>query len=91
MVSDEFSDLVVSHKISKSEIDYGIFNIRERDGTKNILKNLSERFTMVIKNKEIENRKLMGHKIWIGYDIMAQFSIDQVATITRKENIIYVD
>ena len=40
MVSDEFSDLVVSHKIMKSEIDYGIFHIRERDGTKNILKNL---------------------------------------------------
>ena len=91
MVSDEFSDLVVSHKISKSEIDYGIFNIRESDGTKNILKNLPERFTIVIKNNDIENRKIMGLKIWIGFDIMEQFSIDQTVMMTRKENIIYVD
>jgi hypothetical protein len=85
------NSLNVFHIIKKSEIDYGILNIRQKDGTKNILKDLPERFTIIIKNKKIENRKINAYKIWIGFDIMEQFEVGQIVEITKKENIIFIN
>ncbi len=91
MTIDEYSNLVVSHKINKSEVDYGILNIREKDFTKKLLSDLPARFTMIIKSKPIENRKIMVNKVWIGFTIMEQFEINDVVKMTRKDDVIYVD
>jgi hypothetical protein len=80
----------ISHVIKKSEIDYGILHIRNNDGTKNILQGLPERFTIIIQNKKIENRKILTNKIWIGFNIMKQFKIGQIVEITKIEDIIHI-
>lgn len=81
----------VSHRINKSEIDYGILSLRTTDGTKKIFESLPEKFTVVVRGKKIENRKLLSNKIWMGWSIMEEFKLNEAVTISRKENIVSID
>lgn len=90
LVNDNFDNMVL-HRINKTEIDFGILSIRVKDGTRNILTLLPEYFSIVINGKEIKNRRLMTKSVWIGFDIMGQFKLNQQVTITRKNDVIYID
>lgn len=82
---------IVSHKIVKSEIRYGILNIRSTDGTKLLFENLPERFSIDLRGHVIPNRKIIANKIWLGLKQMEKFQPNEVVSILRKENIIYME
>ena len=83
-------ETVITHSISKSEIDYGILSMRHGDGTYEFFQSLPERFTVSIRGKQLFNRKLTVNKDWIGYTKMRQFEIDEAITISKKGTTIYI-
>ncbi len=83
--------VIISHKIVKSEIKYGILNVRSTDGTKLLFENLPERFSINLRGHVIENRKIKARKIWIGFKLMENFQPNETVKLIRKENIIYIE
>lgn len=81
----------VNHKITKSEIEYGIFSVKVRDGTSDLFLNLPFRFDMIIRGTRLTNRKINIKKIWVGYDHMEKFKEGEIAKIKREGDSIYVD
>jgi hypothetical protein len=76
----------VTHKVSKSEIDYGIISLRVKDGTRGFFKDLPDRFTVYVKGEKITKRRISAKKIWIGFSQMEKFIPNSTATLSKKNN-----
>ena len=81
----------VSHKLVKSEIGYGVLNMRTGDGTQFLFDNLPERFSINLRGRIIPNRKIKARKVWIGYLPMENFQPNEIIKLSKKENIIYIE
>lgn len=81
----------VSHKIVKSEIKYGILNMRMTDGTKSLFENLPERFSINLRGHIIPNRKIKARRVWVGFTQMKNFQPNETVKLSKQENIIYVE
>ena len=82
---------IVSHKIVKSEIGYGILNMRITDGTQPLFENLPERFSINLRGRVIPNRKINARKVWIGFKQMGNFQTNETVKMWKEENIIYIE
>ena len=74
----------VKHKISKSEIKFGVLSIRHSDGTKEIFDDLPERFKMRFKNEILLERQIAKNRsVWIGATNMKIFKEGDNVNILR--------
>lgn len=81
---------IISHKITKAEIDYGIINMRDKDGTLTFFQNLPVRFTISLRGNRLFKRKLSANKVWIGYAKMRQFNVDAIIKISKKGTAVHI-
>ena len=82
----------VQHKISASEIKFGILSLRHSDGTKKVFEELPDRFTMIIRNKMLLERQIAANRsVWIGSGIMKTFEIGEIITVLRYEDGIVIE
>lgn len=81
----------ITHKISKSEIDFGIISLRVRDGTRDFFKDLPERFTVYVKGEKITKRRISAKKLWLGFSQMKKFNTDDISRISKKNNDIIIE
>jgi hypothetical protein len=78
------------HKINKTEINYGILNLRKRDGTKSFFLNLPGSFTMIFKNEKLFSRNIHTESVWIGVSITKKLILGEVVEITEQNGIVHV-
>lgn len=82
--------MAIQHKITNSEIKYGILLLSKN--SIDFFANLPESFTMIVNDNTLYERKFShsNRRIWIGYTIMREFNPNQIVNITVENNRVIV-
>ena len=75
----------IVHKITQSEITYGIIVLKKRDGSKNFFESMPLKFTLTLNGVDIPHRKISAGKIWVGYTYMAKFKPGDKIKVGAKD------
>jgi hypothetical protein len=81
----------IYHRLSASEIKYGILTLRSDDNSRRFFYELPRTFTLYIKGHILYNRRVSADKIWISFDIMSKFRLGEVLKLWQRNNIVYTE
>ena len=80
------------HKISNSEIKYGILTLKKYENTLPVFLNLPNTFTVNIKGTKLYERMISSkNRIWLGVEVTRKFHLGENIKISREKNTIYIE
>ena len=78
--------LKILHKITPSEITYGLLVFAKDTMSKDFIKQLPEIFDVLVFGERVIGRKfIMKNRIWMGLTVMKKFQADQIVKIEFTE------
>ena len=78
--------LKILHKITPSEITYGLLLFGKDTMSKDFVKQLPEIFDVFVFGERVIGRKfIMKNRIWMGLTVMKKFQADQIVKIEFTE------
>lgn len=83
----------IKHKITSSEIAWGIINVTERDGMKEFFNRYgNKRFNVIIKGKTLNQRAInQSKRIWIGWNVLSIFQPGDILKIMNNGADVVID
>ena len=76
----------ISHKITPSQIDYGLITFSKNTMSTDVVKQLPDVFDVFVFGERVIGRKfIMKNRIWMGLTIMKKFQADQIVKIEFTE------
>ena len=81
----------IQHKISQSEVKFGIISLRTSDGTKQVFSDLPSRFTVRLRQEILLERKIARSTIWIGFTKMKIFEPGETVNMMKYGDEIIIE
>lgn len=81
----------IQHQLTHTEIAYGYIKLTKMDGMQRFFSKSSGSFDLIAKGVKLYGRSVGESKIWMGKEIMRKFSPNDVVTIIKKGNKVFVD
>tara|TARA_B100000953_G_C17679375_1_gene311602 strand:+ start:128 stop:382 length:255 start_codon:yes stop_codon:yes gene_type:complete len=78
--------LKISHKITPSQIDYGLITFSKNTMSTDVVKQLPDVFDVFVFGERVIGRKfIMKNRIWMGCTVMKKFEKDQIVRVEFGE------
>jgi len=81
----------IRHKITHTEIRYGILTLRKTDGSYQFFTRLPRTFTIIFKNSTLYERTASEKQVWMGIEVMRRLNAYDIVLIYKKGNIIHIE
>lgn len=90
-ISANADEKVILHKMTSSEIKYGILSLRKIDGTAMFFLTIPDAFTIILRGEKLYYRNTHMNRIWLGVKITHKIKPGEILQIFKKNKIIYIN